>query len=123
MTGNGPMMITQSAINPADGTGVNSPGTVPFQGQVFYNPTAGTLGGLQRRMFNGPWTMSLDASLNKAIKFSEAKSIELRMDAINAMNHATFYSGDQNINTTTFGVISSMFYNPRVLQFGLHYRF
>ncbi len=25
------------------------------------------------------------------------------MDAINALNHATFWSGDQNINATTFG--------------------
>ncbi len=32
------------------------------------------------------------------------------MDAINALNHATFWSGDQNINSTTFGVIGSMFY-------------
>ena len=32
------------------------------------------------------------------------------MDAINAFNHATFWSGDQNINSTTFGVIGYTFY-------------
>ena len=123
MTGNGPMMIAQSAINPADGTGVNPDGAPWFNGQVFFNPTAGTIGGLQRRMFDGPWTFDLDTSLNKAIQFTETRSLELRMDAINCLNHATFWSGDQNINTTTFGVISYMFYNPRVVQFGLHFRF
>jgi len=123
MTGNGPMMIAQSAINPADGTGVNPDGGPWFNGQVFFNPTAGTIGGLQRRMFDGPWTFDLDTSLNKTIQFTEARSLELRMDAINCLNHATFWSGDQNINTTTFGVISYMFYNPRVVQFGLHFRF
>jgi hypothetical protein len=50
-------------------------------------------------------------------------SIEVRMEAYNALNHPTFWSGDQSINSTTFGVISSMFYNPRVMQFGAHYRF
>ena len=45
------------------------------------------------------------------------------MDAINALNHATFWSGDQNINYTTFGVMSYMFYLPRVMQFGVHYTF
>jgi hypothetical protein len=123
MTGNGPVMIAQSAINPADGTGVNTDGAAPFTGQVFFNPSAGTIGGLQRRMFDGPWTFDIDASLNKTVHFTEERSIELRMNAINALNHATFYSGDRNINSTTFGVISSMFYNPRVVQFGLHFRF
>ena len=123
MTGNGPMMIASSAINPADGTGVNTDGQPAFSGQAFFNPAAGTLGTLQRRMFSGPWTMSWDASLNKAINITETKNVELRMDAINFMNHATFWSGDQNINATNFGVISSMFYNPRVVQFGVHYRF
>jgi hypothetical protein len=45
------------------------------------------------------------------------------MDAFNALNHPTFWSGDQNINTTTFGVVSSMSTTPRIVQFGLHYTF
>jgi Carboxypeptidase regulatory-like domain/TonB dependent receptor len=123
MTGNGPMMITQSAINAADGTGVNADGGPAFGGQVFFNPGAGTLGVLQRRMFDGPWTFTTDMRLKKTISITEAKKIELAMDAINALNHATFWSGDQNINSTTFGVMSSMFYQPRVVQFGVHYTF
>ena len=45
------------------------------------------------------------------------------MDAINALNHATFYAGDQNINSTTFGQVGFMFFLPRVVQFGVHYTF
>jgi hypothetical protein len=123
MTGNGPMMISQSAINPADGTGVNTDGEPAFQGQVFFNPGAGTLGGLQRRMFSGPWTFDTDMRLKKTVNITETKKVELLMDAFNALNHPTFWSGDQNINTTTFGVVSSMFFNPRIVQFGLHYTF
>jgi len=123
MTGNGPMIVTQSAINPADGTGVNGDGSPAFPGQVFFNPGAGTIGVLQKRYFDGPWTFNIDMRLRKTVNITEHKNLVLQMDAINALNHATFYSGDQNINSTTFGVISSMFYSPRVVQFGLHYTF
>jgi hypothetical protein len=123
MTGNGPMMIAKSAINAADGTGVNTDGAAAFQGQIFFNPGAGTLGVLQRRLFEGPWTFTTDMRLKKAIPITETKKVEVAMDAINALNHATFWSGDQNINSTTFGVIGSMFYPQRVVQFGVHYTF
>jgi hypothetical protein len=47
------------------------------------------------------------------------------MEAFNAPNHATFYVGDQNINSTSpgFGAITSMFYTPRVMEFGAHLNF
>src|ERR1019366_6926982 len=60
VTGNGPMMIAKSAINAADGTGVNTDGAAAFNGQIFFNPGAGTLGVLQRRLFEGPWTFTTD---------------------------------------------------------------
>ncbi len=122
MTGNGPYMISQPAINPADGTGVNNDGSTPFTGQVFFNPGAGTLGVLQRRLFDGPWIFSLDMSALKTIKLRERQSVEIRMDAFNAPNHTSFYAGDQNINSTTFGVVGGD-YGSRVVQFGAHYRF
>ena len=123
MTGNGPMMISRSAINSADGTGVNTDGEPAFQGQVFFNPGAGTLGTLQRRMFDGPWTFGIDMRLKKTVNITESKKVELLMDAFNALNHPTFWSGDQNINAPTFGVVSSMFFLPRIVQFGLQYTF
>jgi len=122
MTGNGPMMVAPSAIN-TDGTGVNTDGEPAFNGQIFFNPGAGTLGVLQRRLFDGPWTFTTDMRLKKSIPITESKKLELAMDAINALNHATFWSGDQNINSTSFGVIGSMFYPQRVVQFGVHYTF
>ena len=123
MTGNGPMMIPVSAINPADGTGVNSGSQTPFPGEVFFNPQAGTIGTLQRRMFSGPWTFNIDMSLKKAFQIHENHNLEIRIEAFNALNHATFYSGDQNINSTTFGYVASSFYSPRIVQFGAYYRF
>jgi len=122
MTGNGPMIISQSAINPSNGTGVNNDGDPGFAGQVFFNPGAGTLGVLQRRLFDGPAFFGLDASILKAVVIRERQTLELRMDAFNMPNHPNFFAGDQNINSTTFGVIGSSF-GSRLLQFGAHYRF
>ena len=123
MTGNGPFIIAPSAVNPADGSGVTAPGTAAFSDEVFFNPGAGTLGTLQRRSFYGPWVFDMDASLQKTVRITERQSIELRMEGVNVLNHATFYSGDQNINSTTFGAVTSSFYGSRVVQFALHYRF
>lgn len=123
MTGNGPMIVSPSALNPADKTGVNADGSPAFTGQVFFNPGAGTLGVLQRRLFSGPWTFGMDMSLMKKVDLTEKTALEFRADAFNVLNHATFWAGDQNINSTTFGVVSSMFYLPRIMQFGLLLRF
>ncbi|MBV9743085.1 MAG: hypothetical protein JO099_04930, partial [Acidobacteriia bacterium] len=122
MTGNGPMIVPQSALN-TDGTGTNGAGQPVYSGQIFSNPGAGTVGALQRRLFSGPWTFNIDMNLAKNIRITERQTLELRMDAYNALNHATFWSSDQNINSNTFGVITSTFYNPRVMEFGLYYKF
>ena len=123
MTGNGPMIVSASAINPADGTGTNTLLDQPYAGQIFSNPPAGSLGVVQRRLFSGPWAFNIDMSLLKTVNITEHQNVEFRADAFNALNHATFWSGDQNINSTTFGVISSTFYPARIMQFGLYYRF
>jgi len=124
MTGDGPIMVATSAVNPANGTGVADPGAAPFKGQAFFNPTAGNVGTLQRRMFNGPWAFNLDSSLQKRVQITERHSLELRMEGFNVLNHATFFVGaGQSINATNFGVIQSMYYAPRRMQFAAYYRF
>jgi hypothetical protein len=123
MTGNGPLIVPNSALAP-DGRAVGPDGAAPFAGQVFTNPGAGTIGALQRRMFSGPTDFNMDLSLIKQTRITERQSVELRMDAKNIFNHASFWVGtDQNINSTQFGRITSTFYDRRLIQFGLFYRF
>src|SRR5205807_1054669 len=76
MTGDGPMIVAPSAINPANGQGVSDPGLPAFKGQVFFNPTAGNVGTLQRRMFDGPSSFNIDASLIKSVHITERHAIE-----------------------------------------------
>jgi hypothetical protein len=122
MTGNGPYMIAQSAIG-SDGRGVTDAGTAAFSGEAFFNPAAGTIGSLGRRMFNGPNVFNADMSLLKNTKINEKQSLEFRLDAFNVFNHPAFYSGDQNINTATFGQAANTVNDRRVIQLGLHYEF
>lgn len=123
MTGDGPFFLAGSAINPADGAGVSGDGETPFQGQVFFHPDPGALGSLQRRMFSGPWTFNLDFGIQKNTHLTERQSVEFRMEGANILNHATFTVWDLVLDDPNFGRITSTFYNPRVIQFGLYYRF
>jgi hypothetical protein len=122
MTPSGPYIINPSAINPNDGTGINGFGNAPFAGEIFFNPSAGTVGSLQRRVFSGPWNFFLDGALQKSVTVREGQTVEIRIQGANILNHPTFYPGDQNINSPTFGLIGSA-YGPRIMQFGLRYKF
>lgn len=137
MTGNGPYFINPANLNPRDNRGTTQEGQPLFSGQAFFNPGPGTVGTLQRRMFDNPADFNLDANLTKVTRINERHSIELRLEALNALNHASFYTGANygfgnlagapdarfNINSTSFGRIGSTFYGARNVQLGLHYRF
>ena len=122
MTGSGPYMVAASAVG-ADGRAAN-PGAAPFSGQVFTTPAAGTIGGLQQRIFTGPWDTTFDFGLAKAVKIHESQEIQFRMDSTNFLNHPAFQlSGDQTVTSTTFGKVTSTFNSRRQIQFTLTYRF
>ena len=127
MTGNGPYFVNPSAIGP-NGTGAAADGSAPFTGQVFFNPGAGSLGSLQRRILSGPWYNNYNMAILKDTKITDRQSIQLRADFYNLFNHPNFLAGDQNVNSVSFGKITSMFtsadgVSTRVIQFGLYYRF
>ena len=118
MTGNGPYYLPASAIG-SDGRGVAPDGQPAFNGQIFFNPPAGTVGTLQRRMFTGPSVFYMDAALSKTTNITERVKAELRLEALNVFNHPTFAIFAQNINSTQFGQVTSTGTAPRQLQLGL----
>ena len=132
MTGNGPYFINPANITP-DGRGTVQEGQAAFSGQAFTNPGPGSVGTLQRRFFNNPSAFGLDGSIQKVTRITETHTIEFRAEAINALNHSTFYNGESfnggapqsffNINSTTFGRVNNSFFGARIMQFGLRYRF
>ncbi len=128
MTGNGPMFLPDSAKNPLDGSAVAADGSAPFAGQVFFMPTAGDIGALQRNYFSGPWNMEMDLKVGKLTHIDEKRTIELRMNAVNILNHPTFNSPVTTPTSANFGAITSTFasgsgYTRRLIQFELYLRF
>jgi hypothetical protein len=128
MRGDGPYWIDPSHINPANQQGVAADGQPAFAGQVFFNPQPGSLGSLQRRTLFGPGYWNDDLSVSKNTKITERQSLELHVDFFNVFNHPNFFINDQNVNTAGFGKITAQNYNsagvgPRLIQFGLYYRF
>jgi hypothetical protein len=132
MTGNGPYFVSPSIIG-ADGRGTNNFGSPAYNGQIFFNPVAGTVGDLQRRMFTGPWEWAWDLAVKKSFVFRERHKLDFHFDMANFMNHPTFSVAPQTgdtpstvnytINNTTFGKLTAMTYGPRVIQIGAYYRF
>jgi hypothetical protein len=120
--GNGPYFINAANIG-TDGRGVSSDGAAAFSGQLFTQPSAGTLGSLQRRAFSGPWVFAADFGLSKVTKITERQSIILKMNASNIFNHPTFGFGDQTVTATNFGQVVGTFFGRRVIQFEAQYRF
>jgi hypothetical protein len=99
-------------------------GVAPFPGQVFFFDNSGQTGNLPRNFLNGLPYLNWDAGLSKNIRFSETKRLQLRMEAYNVLNHQVqSYSADLNINSDSFGRITSIGNTPRIIQFGARFDF
>jgi hypothetical protein len=126
-TGSKLYFINPSAIG-SNGQGVAPDGSAPFAGQAFFDPQPGSIGGLQRRVLDGPSFWMYDASLVKETKIFERHTLRFQVEAYNLFNHPNFFEGDQNVNSSTFGQITSMNstnygVTTRLVEFSLMYKF
>jgi hypothetical protein len=119
---NGPYFISRSVVGP-DGRAVAPDGQAGFAGQVFSNPDPGILGGLPKLAFNGPAFFNWDFGVAKRTNITEGTNVEFRAEFFNLPNHTSFFIGDQDINSTQFGRLTSSNSTPRVIQFGLKVNF
>jgi hypothetical protein len=116
-------------INPqfigTDGRGVPADALTctPIVTGGFCNPGPGTVGVLQRNAFNAPPFFNWDFSVFKQFKITENKKLEYRAEMFNAINHPIFFIGDQDINSTSFGRITSTISGARVIQMALRFMF
>ena len=74
---------------------------------LLLNPVPGTLGNLGLRWIEGPKTINLDMNLVKRVKLAENKEFEMKMDAINILNHPLFAAPNLNIDSSSFGRITT----------------
>ncbi len=74
---------------------------------VLINPEPGKLGTLGKRWIEGPSRYFLDMNLIKRIRLDERKEFEVRLDAINVLNHSNWGNPTLDINSTDFGRITA----------------
>jgi hypothetical protein len=111
----GPLQINS---NPRDGRPA-------FNTSLFAPETLGQPGNAARRFFYGPGIANFDMQMSKAVRLSEARSFDIRVEAFNVFNHAQFYGPaavDGEINDPNFGSIVSAA-APRLLQLAVKFHF
>lgn len=111
--------IDPKVIDPATGRAVgadNQANSAGFAGQVFFNPVAGQVGNLGVLTFDGPPQFRLDAALSKRISLGGRLRFELKGEAFNLLNTPSFFLGDIDINSTTFGRLTSVNIGSRIVQ-------
>jgi hypothetical protein len=74
---------------------------------ILQNAAPGQLGSLGLNPLYGPGSWDFDANLQKKIRFAEARSLTIRIDASNILNHPTPGNPNLDINSGTFGEIST----------------
>jgi hypothetical protein len=74
---------------------------------LLVNPAPGQLSNVTKGYLRGPSSLGLDMSLSKRVRISENKDFELRVDAINVLNHPNWGAPNTNINNNTFGRITT----------------
>jgi hypothetical protein len=100
-------------------------GRPAFNTALFPEENLGQLGNAKRRNFYGPGISNFDMTLDKNLRLAEAKSLEFRIEAFNAFNHAQFYgpaSVDGQIEDPNFGRIVSAA-APRLVQLAAKFTF
>ncbi len=121
--------------------GKTGPGQLYFDTSVFTTPAAtltGTVdpnlryapfGNFKRNsLINGPGYLEVNSSIFKKFKFTERIGGELRVDALNAINHPNFSNPNTDVSSATFGQINGTspfggVSNPRALRFGARVTF
>ena len=88
----------------------------------FTYPGAGDIGNAGRNTFRGPRFFNVDASLVKSFAITEKKKIIFRAEAYNLFNNVDFGNPSLDIGApSTFGKISGVVNNPRLLQGALRF--
>ncbi|MEO7143605.1 MAG: TonB-dependent receptor [Bryobacteraceae bacterium] len=64
-------------------------------------------------------TLNEDVSLGKSFNLTESRHIDFRAEAFNLFNRTVFGNPDSNLNSKTFGVVSSQANSPRQMQLAL----
>jgi hypothetical protein len=103
-------------------------GSVSSRVDNYLNPDAlehswDKFGDLGRNVVYGPGQNRIDLVLTKITMITEQKSLEFRAEFFNAFNHPSFRNPENDWSDSDYGEIDETRGGPRVIQFGLKFRF
>jgi hypothetical protein len=91
---------------------------------LLQNPKPGSRGTLGQKTIELPGAWAFDAAMAKSIQITESKSLQLRMDATNVLNHPLIGNPNLDLNSTTrFGSIQSKGNQRREFKAQLRFNF
>jgi hypothetical protein len=96
-----------------------------FNTALFSPETLGQLGNSRRRFFHGPGINNFDMTLQKDLRITESKAMEIRLEGFNVFNHPQFYGAgavDGEINDARFGQLVNAA-APRLVQLAAKFTF
>jgi hypothetical protein len=71
---------------------------------AFSSPLPGQWGNAGKGSITGPAQFTLNASLARTFRIKDPFNLDLRIDAVNALNHVTFTAWNTTINSAQFGL-------------------
>jgi hypothetical protein len=90
---------------------------------AFANPTPGQRGNTSRGTIWGPNFWNADLAFSRNVSFTEAKRVELRIEAFNLFNHVNWANPNATVDNANFGRITNTSGDPRIMQFAMKYVF
>jgi Carboxypeptidase regulatory-like domain len=103
-------LSVQNATNTTGISGFTNKQIVDGNGNVvMQNPAPGTTGNMSLNFghIEGPARLGLDMGLSKTVQIDEARTFTIRADAINVLNTPIWNDPNVNINSNSFGRITS----------------
>jgi hypothetical protein len=85
-------------------------------------------GNAGRNILDGPGKINVDLGIRKNFRFGDSRSVQVRIDSFNTMNHTNFNMPNRYVDSAASGLISSvpaatLQVGPRVLQMAITLRF
>jgi hypothetical protein len=109
----------------ADFTGqpvADAPTGLAYNPQAFLAPAAGTWGNAGRDSLRGPSQFSLNGSAGRVFRLGDRRSLDLRFDANNLLNHVVYQSWNSTVGNLQFGLPATV-NSMRSLTANLRFRF
>jgi len=89
-----------------------------FNTAAFAQPALGQFGNSGRSILRGPGQNRLDLSLFKNFYLPKDATLQLRVEAFNALNHPQWNGTSRNLTSSNFGVVTSA-RDGRIVQLGV----